>query len=115
MRVKKYHAMLVLLAFAVVIAMGSTAGAATLKIINKSASEIHGIYISDSRTNDWEENIIEGYYLPSGDQLDVQVTGSYRSFDLRVEDEEGNYEEYTGFPGKTRAIEIHGGGDSKYR
>jgi hypothetical protein len=90
------------------------AQAASLKIINQSASEIHAIYISDSGSNDWEENIIDGYKLPSGNQVDIQIP-SYKKFDLRVEDKGGNYEDYSEFPGNTRQITLKGGGDSAYR
>ena len=92
----------------------ASAEAATLTLVNQSASEIHAIYISDSGSNDWEENVIEGYMLPSGNQLDIQIP-SYRSFDLRVEDEDGDYEDYRNFPGNTRQITIRGGGQSQYR
>jgi hypothetical protein len=90
------------------------AQAGTLNITNASASEIHAIYISDSATNDWEENILEGYYLPSGNEVDIQIP-NYKSFDLRVEDASGNYEDYQGFPGNTKEIMLQGGGDSQYR
>ena len=90
------------------------AEAATITLVNKSASEIHAIYISDSGSNDWEENVIEGYMLPSGNQLNIQIP-AYRSFDIRVEDRNGNYEDYHEFPGNTRQITIMGGGQSQYR
>lgn len=103
------------MALVAVFAFALTAQAAKLTIINKTASEIHAIYISDSNSTNWEENVIDGYLLPSGNRLDIQITGSYKQFDLRVEDEEGNYEEYSNFPGKTREITLRGEGDSEYR
>ena len=90
------------------------AEAATLKLVNQTASEIHAIYISDSGTDNWEENIIDGYMLPSRNQVDIQIP-KYKNFDLRVEDNKGNSEDYTGFPGNTRQIILKGGGDSEYR
>lgn len=115
MLLRKHQVVKFVMALIVLFAFAPMAEAAALKIANKSASEIHAIYISDSGTDEWEENIIEGYLLPSGNELSVQINGSYDSFDVRVEDEAGNYEEYSGFPGKTRKIEIHGGGESKYQ
>lgn len=106
---------LTLMAFVAFFVFTGLAQAAALKLSNKSASDIHAIYISDSGTNDWEENIIEGYILPSGNEVDIQITGSYKFFDLRVEDGDGNSEEYDKFPGKTRQITLRGGGDSEYR
>ena len=103
------------LACLIVFALSQTgAQAASLKIINRTASEIHAIYISDSGSNDWEENIIDGYMLPSRRQVDIQIP-KYKNFDLRVEDNRGNSEDYTGFPGNTRQITLQGGGDSEYR
>ena len=90
------------------------AQAAMLKLENASSSEIHAIYISDSGSANWEENIIDGYLLPPGNAVDIQIP-SYKSFDLRVEDEAGNYEDYSDFPGRTRYIKIQGGGQSSYR
>ena len=92
----------------------ASAEAATLTLINQSASEIHAIYISDSGTDDWEENVLEGYMLPPGNQLDIQIP-SYRGFDLLLEDECGNSEDYRDFPGGTRQITIMGGGQSRYQ
>ena len=92
-----------------------TLDAAALGITNSSASEIHAIYISSSGTDNWEENIIVGYMLPPGNEVDVQIPSGYGQFDLRVEDGSGNYEEYLGFPGNTSQINLHGGGDSEYR
>ena len=107
-------ALIATLACLIVLAFSQTdSQAANLKLTNSSASEIHAIYISDSGTDDWEENIIDGYLLPPGNEVDIQIP-SYKSFDLRVEDESGNYEDYTQYPGKTKQITIKGGGQSTY-
>lgn len=111
---KKSVMLMVIMLFVAAFAYTPEAEAATLKVTNNSASEIHAIYISGSGTDDWEENIIDGYMLPSGNEVDIQVP-NYRSFDLRVEDEDGNYEDYHDFPGKTRHIVLQGGGDSEYQ
>ncbi|MDR2488177.1 MAG: hypothetical protein LBD42_01545 [Desulfovibrio sp.] len=93
----------------------SAAQAGSLNLVNQSASDIHAIYICDSGADNWEENLIAGYKFPSGNQLTIQIQGSYRSFDLRVEDGEGNSEDYFDFPGNTKSIVIKGGGDSEYQ
>ena len=85
-----------------------------LKLENASSSEIHAIYISDGRASNWEENIIDGYMLPPGKTVDIEIP-SYRTFDLRVEDETGDHEDYADFPGKTRYIKLKGNGQSEYR
>ena len=95
--------------------MAFPAQAGNLKPVNKSASEIHAIYISDSGAEDWEENLIEGYLLPPGNDLTIQIHGSYHQFDLLVEDDMGNDEDYRNFPGSTTMITIKGDGESEYR
>ena len=102
------------LACLVIVFFLADARAANLRLENASSSEIHAIYISDGRASNWEENVIDGYLLPSGGTVDIQIP-SYRTFDLRVEDEEGNYEDYADFPGKTRYIKIKGNNQSEYR
>ena len=93
----------------------ASAQAAVLKLTNKSASEIHAIYISASGTDEWEENIIEGAMLPPGNVLDIEIPAYDKGFDLMVEDEEGNSEDYRGFPAKTKQIVLKGGGESEYK
>ena len=90
------------------------AQAATLKLTNKSSSDLHSIYISPSGTDNWEENIIEGMMLPSGNEVDVEIP-NYQSFDLMVKDDQGGEEDYRDFPGKTKQITIQGGGQSTHR
>ncbi len=106
---------LALVAFTAFALTSLTVQAATLKLVNASASQIHAIYLSDSGSDDWEENVIDEYILPSGNELDIQIQGSYEQFDLRVEDGNGNYEDYSNFPGKTKKITIKGGGNSEYQ
>lgn len=115
MRLEKKLLVIALMSFFMLCALSAQALAKKLTITNNTASEIHAIYISDGDSNDWEENIIEGYMLPSGNEVEIQIEGSYKQFDLRVEDEEGNYEDYMEFPGKTSQIVLHGEGDAEYR
>ena len=103
------------LAAAGLLAFGAAASAQTLTIINSISSDITAIYISSSATDNWEENIIpDGYVLPSGNQIDVQINGQYDQFDLRVEAGDAS-EDYTGYPGNTTAIEIQGAGNTQYQ
>ena len=112
---RKANVMIVALAIVAICAFAaSNAEAASLRILNNSASDLHAIYLSSSGSNDWEENVIEGKYLPSGNKLTINVRVKYQQFDLRVEDKDGNYEDYFEFPGNTRAIVIHGGGECEY-
>ena len=97
-----------------VLVFASSAYAQTLTLINGSTSDLDGVYISASATDDWEENLIEGKILPSGNQLTITINGQYDKFDLRVESK-GASEDYTEFPGNTTQITIHGGGQADYQ
>ena len=102
------------LACAMMFSFGAFAG--TLTLVNGSSSDLSGIYISDSGTNSWEENLVpEGSVLPAGNYIDVNIQGSYNKFDLRVESTEGGYEDYFEFPGNVSKITIKGGGESEYQ
>lgn len=114
MLLRKNMMFMVIVVFVAAFAYAPEAKAAKLRLTNKSASEIHAIYISDGGASDWEENIIDGYRLPSGNTVDIQIP-KYGTFDLRVEDDEGNHEIYYDFPGKTTEIVLKGNNDSEYR
>ena len=102
------------LAVASLMAFTGSALAQTLNIDNQSSSDLTAIYISDSGSDDWEENLLpEGYVLPAGNNVDVNIQGSYNSFDLRIEAESGS-EDYMGFPGGASSIVLYGGGQSEY-
>ena len=115
MSFRKHLVVTAIMVFVAAFAFAHAADAARLKLLNNTASDIHAIYISDSNTNNWEENIIEGYMLPSGNELDIEIPGTYKNFDLRVEDEDGNSENYQAFPGKTKQIILNGAGESEYQ
>jgi len=104
---------LVLAVFSVLVMASQNANAATVSIVNQSSSELHAIYISGSGAGDWEENIIDGYVLPAGNEVDINIP-NYSKFDLRIEDGDGNYEEYYEFPGKVSKIYLQGGGESSF-
>lgn len=95
--------------------MAVPANAADLNIINNTGVDIHAVYISSSGTNDWEENVIDGNYLPNGNEFTVNIHGSYNKFDLRIEDKDGNSQEYYEFPGSTNQIELQTNGKSQYQ
>ncbi len=102
------------LALAMMFSFGAYAG--TLTLVNGSASDLSAIYISDSGTSSWEENLIpEGSVLPAGNYIDVDIQGSYNKFDLRIESTEGGYEDYFDFPGNASKITLKGGGQSEYQ
>jgi hypothetical protein len=91
------------------------AQAGSLTIVNRSTSILSAIYISASSEDDWEENLLDGSRLSPGKEFTIQIRGSYRKFDLRIEAADGGEEDYFEFPGNTKRIIIKGGGDSEYQ
>ena len=104
---KNMFAVLVLVGF---IFMSVTTGAAkninqTLKVnfgdqdftlINSTGVEINALYVTPHNSKDWGEDILGADTLDSGDDLLIQFPNKTKSkiWDLRVEDEDGNYIEW---------------------
>ena len=106
----------ILLMFAFLLIAFAPLTAKALTLVNGTSSEINAVFISDSGTDDWEENLIpEGYVLPPGNKLEVKIEGSYKSFDLLIKSSDGGEEDYRDFPGKTKLIEFKGEGNSNYK
>ncbi len=86
-----------------------------LTVINRSSSNISAIFLSDSNTSDWEENLLpDGYVLPYGNQIDITILPRYKRFDLRVESTDGGAEDYMEFPGSTTVTQLNGRGEVEY-
>ena len=108
----------VFLAFMVVCAFLSFSAAAhagTILIHNETGFTIMEVYISDSGTDNWEEDVLGQNVLEAGDVLRVTVHGSYEEFDLMVSDDEGTYVHWYGLPGNASEITIYADGTAEYR
>jgi hypothetical protein len=89
----------------VILTAAAAADAASFKIKNETGSDLHGVYISDAGTDDWEENLAEGDPLPAGVNGTVTIP-NYDEFDVRIEDEAGNFLELRGIPKGTKGIVV---------
>jgi hypothetical protein len=112
-RVRKAGVFLVLAAVCVFFSIA--AEAASISVTNSTGVEIYYMYISASGTSDWEEDVLGNNTLPNGSTLQISVTGSYRMFDLRVEDSGGDYLEFYEFPGNTTQITLLSDGTANYQ
>ena len=92
-----------------------TAMAAPISIRNSTGFTIFYAYISDSGTTSWEEDILGSDVLSNGATLRVNVRGSYRQFDLKVVDEDGDEMLWYNFPGNVTQITIFGDGRAEYQ
>lgn len=69
----------------------------SFNLINQSSSSVVEFYVSHTGTNDWEENLLSGGYLPSGNEIDVMITDGRTTcmYDVKASFEDGSdLEEY---------------------
>jgi len=60
-------------AAALLIASPAVAEDLTFKLVNASSSGVDGFYVSHTGTKSWEENLLEGGVLPSGNEIDIVI------------------------------------------
>jgi len=74
------------------------AGAQDFTLVNKTGVTITKLYVAPSKSNDWEENILAKDVLLDGETFDIAFSGQKSTFwDIRVEDNKGNYSEWEHF------------------
>jgi len=69
--------------------LGSAAAQAEdlqFKLINSSSAEVVGLQVSTVDSQSWEENLIAGYVLPAGNEVDVVIADGARtcSYDILI-------------------------------
>jgi len=79
-------------AAAFLIAAPALAEDLTFKLNNQSSSPVDGFYVSHVGTSSWEENLIEGHVLPSGNSVDVIIADgrSTCEYDIKATFEDGS-------------------------
>ena len=67
------------------------------KLINMAGSDIVAFHVSHTGTKKWEENLLSGHYLPSGNEIDI-VIGDGRTtcvYDIKTKFRDGDsFEDY---------------------
>ena len=93
------------------------AGPQDFTLVNNSSSFVCYVYVSPQGTSDWEEDVLNDDCLAPGESVNIRFSGGGQAmWDLRVEDLDGNYEEYYGFNlNSLSTITIKGGGEASYR
>nr|WP_321502866.1 hypothetical protein [uncultured Dethiosulfovibrio sp.] len=68
-------------------------------LINKTGVDIYVVYVSPSDSDDWGEDVMDEDILPNGESVMIEFPGKQRDsmWDIRVEDEDGDYLEWHGF------------------
>ena len=94
------------------------AGKQDFVLVNASSSEICFVYVSPSNSDDWGDDILgRNECMPPDSSIEIVFdAGNQAMWDLRVEDNDGNYENYSGFNlMKISEITIKGGGQATYK
>lgn len=88
--------MLCLLAVAVSVPR-AVAGVQDFTLVNQTGIEIYSLYLSESSTDEWEEDVLGEDVLPSGERLDITFSGGDSClWDMMVTDDEGSNVTWTG-------------------
>ena len=105
-------------AFTVVCAflfLSIAAEAGVIIVHNETGFDLWEIYLSDSGTNDWEEDVMGANIFEADTILRINVTGSWDSFDLMAVDGEGNQVIWYNLPGSVSEIAIYADGTAEYQ
>jgi len=89
--------------------------AGQILIHNETGFTLFELYISDSGTNDWEEDILGSNVLSDEEAIRITVHGSYDEFDLKAVAEDGSSASWYGLPGYASDITIYADGTAEYR
>lgn len=98
-------------------ASSALAGPQDFTLVNGSASNVCFVYISPGDSDDWGSDVLGAEEcMAPGESIDVSFdAGSQAIWDLRVEDENGNYEDYRGFNlNEISTIQLNGGGQASH-
>lgn len=68
-------------------------------LVNKTGVEIYALYITPNSANDWGDDVLGVDTLPPDEETTIVFSPQARAtyWDLRVEDEDGNYIEWDKF------------------
>ena len=88
---RKILLMMVLLAV-LVLPSGALAGTQDFTLVNNSPFNMVGFWVAPANSDNWEENLLEGVYLPPNSSVDVSFENSNNVewWNFRVKDSSGN-------------------------
>jgi hypothetical protein len=74
---------------------GSIANAEDLSftLVNSSSANLVGFYVSRTGTDDWEENLLQGHYLPPNHEISVHIQDGLTICDYDILGEFGDESE----------------------
>ena len=76
---------------ALLLAPAATAGTQDFTLINETGVDIFELFISETRSDEWEEDVLGENVLPDGERLDVTFRGRRACmWDMLANDEAGD-------------------------
>lgn len=82
--------LLCLMVAALVAVPAAHAGTQDFTLINQTGVDVYSLYISESSSDDWEEDVLGEDMLLDGDRVDISFSGrSACLWDMLVTDDEG--------------------------
>ncbi|GHS87803.1 hypothetical protein AGMMS49957_08300 [Synergistales bacterium] len=104
-----------LMAVWAILFLSVTAEAGTISIKNNTGVEIVELFLSDSGTGDWEEDVLGNNTLSHGETLNINVDGAYNKFDLRITNGEDAALDFFGLDGRARSITLNSDATANYQ
>ena len=78
------------------LARPSAGGTQDFTLVNKTGVDLHNLYISESKKDAWEEDVLGDEVLSNGDSVSVTFSGkSACQWDLLVRDKDGDSASWT--------------------
>ncbi len=92
--------LLLSMVFVLLSSAAAFAGKQDFVLVNKTGVEINAVYVSPSKSNDWEEDILGEDTLDDGESVKITFDRGENAsmWDLRIEDHDGNSIEWTDIP-----------------
>ncbi|OEU65792.1 MAG: hypothetical protein BA863_10000 [Desulfovibrio sp. S3730MH75] len=84
-----------LAALAISLMLCTAALAQEIVVMNGTPFEIHGLALSDSRSDSWGEDLLGNEILNPGEGMRISVQGSPVGWDMAVMDDEGTQLEFS--------------------
>ena len=93
----------------------AAAHAGVILIHNETGFDIWELYLSNSESSDWEEDILGAGIFEADTIFQINVVGEWASFDMKAVANDGSSVEWYRLPGTTSEIAIYADGTAEYQ
>ncbi len=94
---------------ALALAPAAWAGTQDFTLVNQTGDDVFSLFISETKNDDWEEDVLGEDTLPDGDRVDITFSGHASClWDMMVTDSEDNELTFEGIDlCKTSVVVLH--------